>query len=137
MQTKIILPALILAIVFVAGCTGTGNVNSKADPTPATAGPIKEFLMDSFVTFADGKPHPQFSLKDITVNKGDTVRLMVNTKSGTHNINIDELNVHDETPTGKVTTAEFVADKAGDFVYYCSMPGHRQNGHWGTLHVVS
>ena len=60
----------------------------------------------------------------------------MNTTSGTHDFNIDEFNVHASTPTGKVTPVEFVADKSGEFVYYCSLPGHRENGHWGTLKVL-
>ncbi len=76
------------------------------------------------------------SLKEISVNKGDTVIIHVNTTKGIHDFNIDELDVHAATPTGNVTTIEFVADKTGEFVYYCNTPGHRQLGHWGTLKVL-
>ena len=142
---RILVPAIIvLAVVAVvgiftisgyvtAGNLAAGNVSTI---TPGGNGVMKEFSMDSFVAFANGTSHPQFSVKDITVNKGDTVRIYVNVTRGTHDFNIDELGVHSVTPTDKVTTIDFVADKVGDFVYYCSMPGHRQNGHWGTLHVV-
>lgn len=53
-----------------------------------------------------------------------------------HNFNIDEFNIHSETPTNKETTVEFTADKVGKFIYYCSKPGHRANGHRGTLIVT-
>lgn len=97
---------------------------------------VKEFNTDSFFVMENGKPHPQFSVKEMTVKKGDKIRINVNTINGTHNFNIDEFTVHVETPTEEITAVEFTADKAGEFVYYCSMPGHRSNGHWGTLKVV-
>ena len=97
---------------------------------------VKEFEIESFTKIVDGQYFPQFSKKEITVNKGDKVRLKINTTSGMHNIKIDEFNVLAETPTGEVTVVEFVADQAGEFVYYCAKPGHRALGQWGTLKVV-
>ena len=97
---------------------------------------IKEFAMDSFVEFVDGKPKPQFSVKEITVNKGDLVRLKITVTSGRHDFKIDEFNVYADTPSGKETVVEFTANQAGKFVYYCNQPGHRANGHWGTLKVI-
>lgn len=79
---------------------------------------------------------PQFSLKEITADIGDTVVIYVNTTSGIHDFNIDEFGVHVATPTGEITKVQFTVDKAGEFVYYCSMPGHREAGQWGTLKVL-
>src|SRR3989339_408542 len=97
---------------------------------------VQEFEMESFTEIIDGQYFPQFSKKEITVNKGDKVRLKINTTSGMHNIKIDEFNVLAETPTGEVTVVEFVANQAGEFVYYCAKPGHRALGQWGTLKVI-
>ena len=122
--------AVIMAAALAAGCVSqTGNVAAKTES-------VKEYYMESFYTIEDGKPHPQFSLREITVNKGDTVRILVNVTKGTHDFKIDELNVASATPTGSVTVIEFVANKAGEFVYYCTMPDHRKNGQWGTLKVL-
>lgn len=124
-----IMSALILAFVLaVSGCVQT--TGKAAQPG------AKEFHMDSFVVFEDEKPKPQFSLKEITVNEGDTVKLYINVTRGTHDFKIDEFGVNSSTPTGQVTIVQFIADKAGEFVYYCNMPGHRQAGHWGTLKVL-
>jgi len=97
---------------------------------------VKEVSMDSFTEIIDGKYFPQFSVKEITVKKGQTLRLKINTTSGMHNFKIDEFDVFSETPTGEVTTIEFTPDQVGEFVYYCAKPGHRALGHWGTLKVV-
>ncbi len=137
MNKKYIIGFLILIVAVIGGAYiiansshSTGNVVNTKDR------PVKEFAMDSFTVVKDGKYFPQYSLKVITVDKGDLVRLKITTTSGMHNINIDEFNVHSETPINETTVIEFVADKSGDFIYYCSKPGHRQNGHWGTLKVI-
>lgn len=96
----------------------------------------KEFTMTSFVVMEDGKPKPQYSVKELTVRKGDKVKIKVTVTKGMHDFNIDEFNVKSETPLDVETTIEFTADKAGEFIYYCSKPGHRANGHWGTLKVI-
>ena len=113
------------------------NVSENIDSTKIkTEAPVKEFSMTSFTDMVGGEPKPQFSLKEITVNKGDRVRIKITEVSGVHNFNIDEFGVYTETPLNKESVVEFVADKSGSFVYYCSKPGHRANGHWGTLKVL-
>lgn len=98
---------------------------------------VKEFSMTSFVAMVDGQPKPQYSLKEITVNQGDKVRIKITVTAGLHNFNLDEFNIRSETPLNQEVVVEFTADKAGEFIYYCSKPGHRQNGHWGTLKVLA
>lgn len=92
---------------------------------------VKEFAIDSFY---DDKG-VWFSLKEINVNKGDTVKIKVKNIKGMHDFVIDEYNVKVETPLNEEVMIEFVADKAGEFVYYCSVPGHKEKGQWGTLKV--
>jgi len=152
---KLLVPAiLILAVVFTAGCTSTGQITNEATHDAAQGDTAaqeqgqglggttlpddtgaKVFHTDSFFTMSGGKPNPQFSLKEITVNKGDRVVVYVNAINGTHDFKIDEFNVKSETPTGQTTRIEFVASETGTFVYYCNKPGHRANGHLGTLTV--
>jgi len=54
-----------------------------------------------------------------------------------HDFVIDELNVKTEqfSEQEKQFSVTFTADQMGEFVYYCSVPGHRQAGMWGTLVV--
>lgn len=114
----------------------TNNLPSNNTSGDQVRGEVKKFKMDSFYEMVDGKPKQQFSLKEITVNKGDTVRIIVTVTKGTHDFLIDEYGINAQTPLNQPTTIEFVADKAGEFVYYCSLPNHRQNGQWGTLTVT-
>ena len=72
----------------------------------------------------------------ITVNQGDKVTFVMTNAGGFHDLVIDELGVKTAmTKTGDAVTATFTASKKGSFVYYCSVPGHRQKGMWGTLTV--
>lgn len=97
-------------------------------------GEVKEFSMDSWYDPEAKKAH--FSLSEIVVNQGDKVRVKVTNTFGKHDFKIDELNVFAETPQGETTVIEFTASEAGEFVFYCSKPGHRASGQWGTLKVL-
>lgn len=96
---------------------------------------IKEFYMESFTEVIDGKYFPQFSQKELVVNQWDTVKITVKVTKWTHDFKIDEFDVYTETPLDEEVTIEFVADKKWEFVYRCTKPNHRQNGHWWTLIV--
>ncbi|MGH2617367.1 MAG: cupredoxin domain-containing protein [Thermomicrobiales bacterium] len=70
----------------------------------------------------------------IAANTDVTVRLP-NLGATAHNFHIDPLDIHSEdVPPGAETTVAINA-AAGDYEYYCSIPGHRQAGMVGTLHV--
>ncbi len=104
--------------------------------TSADITAVKEFALDSFMKMDGANRIAGFSVKDITVKKGDHVRIVVTNIAGTHDFNLDEFGVDVETPEGQKTTIEFTADKVGNFKYYCSKYNHRQLGQEGTLHVT-
>jgi heme/copper-type cytochrome/quinol oxidase subunit 2 len=129
----VILVIIVLGIIIAftyRSLNATGNVTKTIDR------PVKEFTMQSFTEVIDGKYYPQYSFKEISVNQGDLVRIKITNTKGTHDFKIDEFNVYSMTPLNEEVTIEFVADKKGSFEYYCTQPGHRQNGHWGTLKVL-
>jgi len=74
----------------------------------------------------------------ITVNKGDTVRLRITGHDVVHGFAIGGLGIDVGSITpGEVATVEFVADKVGQFTYYCNVwcsPYHYRMR--GTLEVV-
>ena len=116
--------------------TGAAEEKQEEKTEPATETTVKEFEMESFTEIIDGEYFPQFNPKELTVKKGDKIRLKINTTSGTHDFKIDELDIYSETPTGEVTVIEFTADKVGEFIYWCTKPRHKELGHWGTLKIV-
>jgi heme/copper-type cytochrome/quinol oxidase subunit 2 len=104
-------------------------------PTPSVKqGEVKEFVMQSY--YSPEQKRPFFSLSEMVVKKGDLVRVKVTNTFGMHDFVIDEFDVKRETPLSEEQVIEFTASKAGEFVYYCSKPGHRAAGQWGTLKVV-
>lgn len=132
---KIIIGIIIIVgtLVFVL-TRNSGPVATKSDDaTSATVsmGDVKEFSMTSYYDDA-GK---WFSLKEISVKKGDRVRIKVTNTKGTHDFNIDEYGIKQMTPLNEEVVIEFTADKAGEFTYYCSTPGHRAAGQFGKLIV--
>lgn len=70
----------------------------------------------------------------IPANTDVTVHLP-NSGATIHNFHIDELDVHSEdVPPGEETTVTINAEP-GDYEYYCSIPGHREAGMVGTVHI--
>ncbi len=73
---------------------------------------------------------------EITVKKGDTVKIVLTSADMMHDFVIDELNVAspviESGDTGEVT---FTATEAGEYEFYCSVGEHRAKGMVGTLIV--
>lgn len=104
--------------------------------TKSTSSSIKEFAMTSWMEKkTDGTMSPHFSLAEMSVKKGDRVRITITNTAGTHNFMLDEFNVKQETPLNEPVVVEFVADKVGTFEYYCGKYDHRALGQKGTLIV--
>lgn len=136
---------LIVAVVVIAALGGYFFLQKASAPATDTAmpvksaepvsqalnGPLKEFSMTAYYD-AQGK---WFSLKEISVKKGDHIRIKVTNTGGMHDFTLDEFGVKEELPLNQEVVIDFTADKAGTFQYYCSKPGHRAGGQWGTFTV--
>lgn len=70
--------------------------------------------------------------KTITVQQGQTVTLNFS-GSGVHDFVIDALDIRVDLTTQSTVT--FTAPAPGEYVFYCSIPGHRERGMFGTLIV--
>lgn len=110
------------------------NTAQVSDPVPAVQSPVvsqgevKEFVLTAMPF--------EYSVKEIRVKKGDRVRIVLKNEKGMHDWVVDEFNVRTkQLKVGETDTVEFVADKAGTFEYYCSVPTHRQMGMVGKLIV--
>lgn len=78
----------------------------------------------------------KFSISQLKVKKGDTVRITFKNVMGTHDWRLDEFNAKTKIlKSGEQETVEFVADKTGTFEYYCSIGSHRQMGMKGAFIV--
>lgn len=75
-----------------------------------------------------------FKPKSFTVKANQPVTVNF-TNKGSHTFTIDELGVHVklQEASGSFT---FTPTKTGSFTFYCSVPGHRQAGQFGTITVT-
>jgi nitrite reductase (NO-forming) len=82
----------------------------------------------------DGKINPI-----LTAVEGQVIQLtLINGEGTEHDIVFPDQNTTSPRVTGKgaSTTIAFRADKSGDFVYFCSVPGHRLAGMQGQFLVT-
>ncbi len=118
MQKTVIIT--IVGILIVVGTVMLGNDKPNQDKTKQTtqrqssvAGPVKEFTMTA--------KQWEFSPETITVDKGDTVRLNVTSVDVEHGIAIPDFNVSENLRPGRTVVIEFVADKVGQFSFFCNV----------------
>ena len=79
-----------------------------------------------------------FDPASFEVTAGEPVNLTVtNTGQVFHDLTIDELDLQIDVDSGQTATAGLEIDEPGDYVYYCSVPGHASAGMQGTLTVVA
>ena len=107
------------------------NMSAQEKASSKTDSPAKEFTTTAYYD----ETGVWFSLKEIRVKKGDLVRVRATNTKGMHDFVIDEFGIKKELPMNEEVTFEFTADKTGEFIFYCSKPGHRAKGQWGTLIV--
>ena len=135
----------VVAIVVIGGYMMLNKDNAVPSQTTEKATQTKEDIKNEVKTAGMTKDFTTtayydetgvwYSLKEMRVKKGDAVRIKATNTKGMHDFVIDELSVKKELPLNEEVTIEFVADKSGEFVYYCSKPGHRAKGQWGKLIV--
>lgn len=129
-----------------SSATATPSATNKMSMTAGTAPALTEKQMAELKigtssatttkTFDLTAGNFYFVPNKIIVNKGDKVTFVLANSAGFHNIVIDELGVKTAViKTGETVSATFIAGKVGSFVYYCSLPGHKEKGMWGTITV--
>ncbi len=112
---------------------------SKSLERNAALRPVKEFSIFGAIRdvtdyrFGDSVPGPT-----IAVEEGDMVRIVfsVPEKDIAHALAINEFAVSSPTVgAGESTIIEFVADRTGEFHYFCPLPSHRTLGMEGKFVV--
>lgn len=107
------------------------NITSTVTPTrnpSITQGAIREFIITGI--------NYRFSLSEMHVKRGDTVRVTFRSEEGRHDWTNDEFQARTNVlATGTQETIQFIADRVGTFEYYCSVGTHRILGMRGNLIV--
>ncbi len=107
--------------------------SADVEYTLRTGGPSGELAFVGVGGDIDGQINPT-----LTADPGQVVKItLINADGIQHDLTIDEFGVQTDQvgQAGQLDEAIFTVDQEGEFVYYCSLPGHRQAGMWGTLRV--
>jgi len=62
-----------------------------------------------------------FQPREISVRKGETVRLAVKSADGEHCFAVDDLRIEKRVVPGRTTLVDVTPDKAGTFPFYCCL----------------
>jgi uncharacterized cupredoxin-like copper-binding protein len=110
----------VLSMAFVAACNGDDDndvANGNGSATVET-------------------PGMNFDPDSLSMDAGSTLEVTVdNTDTTTHTFTIDELGIDLEVAGGESDTVTIEAPDAGEYEFYCAVPGHREAGQVGTLTV--
>ncbi len=121
--------AMVKEEVVVAPSKAAQKVDTMREGTAvAEKGAVKTFNVSA--------ENFSFSVAEIRVKEGDTVKVVFTNKEGFHDWVVDEFGAKTkQLASGKSETIEFVVDKIGVYEYYCSVGAHRANGMVGRLIV--
>jgi cytochrome c oxidase subunit 2 len=115
-----LLIALLLAGALMAGCTGYA-ASGSGESTDSGAGTSVQPSGKTVEITVTAK-NWEFDPSVIKVKKGDTVRLNLHSIEGTHGFSLPEFRINEKLVAGEPPkTVEFVADKAGEFGFRCSV----------------
>ena len=110
--------------------------NSTSSDSMKKDGTSGDTMMAKTQTFNVSGSNFAFSVKEIKVKKGDTVKINFSSADGFHDWVIDAFNAHtSRVNSGQSASVEFTADQVGTFEYYCSVGSHRSLGMTGKLIV--
>ncbi len=118
--------ALLLVVAFaVAACGGNGGDGTTTTLAGTTTSPGTEITVRA--------TEFMFDPNDFDVAAGTPITfVLVNEGVLEHDFTIEEINLKIETLVGE-TKEETVTIPAGDYVIFCSVPGHREAGMTATL----
>ena len=119
---------LVLIVFFVIGGVFFLNQKKPAMKEESTTTPAKEFSMIA--------KKWQFDPSTINVKQGDKVRLKIKSIDVTHGFSLLDFNVNENLAPEKEVVVEFIADKKGEFSFFCSVfCGEGHSGMKGKLIV--
>lgn len=93
---------------------------TKTTPTTTAMNSIKEFTVTA--------KNWAFDPEVITVKQGDKVKLKIKSVDVTHGFALPDFDVKIDLVPNKEETVEFIAEKKGEFTFFCSVmcgAGHR------------
>ena len=141
--------ALVVAAVALVACGGgddtTGTTEGSTEPAPAAGGGADggaeaggggESVVQIEAVSGSGL---EFTEKEVTAKPGELTIEFTNPQSISHDVAVEDSGGQTigktELVSGTKTTETIGNLKAGEYTFYCSVPGHREAGMEGTLTV--
>ena len=89
-------------------------------PSPASTEPAEPVIQSEPVVIKMTAKKYEFAPAEITVTKGQQVKIEVTSLDRTHGLAINDYNVDVKLKKDEPVTVEFVADREGEFTFKCS-----------------
>ncbi len=129
-----------LAVVFLAGCTQSGNTVNKT--TEPQANVIQE---SSGATDSNKEDSSSISVSLVeyafvpnvfTLKQGETSTFdLTNDGTMTHTFTVPDLQIDESLSAGESRSISVTPDQTGTFELFCNIPGHKALGQVGTVTV--
>jgi plastocyanin len=132
-NVKAIFVIALVAFIAIGAFLLLGNSSKSpaqqaSSPEGTVTNGVREFKVAGF--------EYGFSPSEMKVKQGEKVKITFTNNQGVHDLRISGYETGTEILTeGKTETFEFIADKAGEFEYFCSVGDHQQQGMTGKLVV--
>jgi plastocyanin len=141
-RTPLFATAVLAATLFLVACGddtdhGGGHMDDSNDMGPGDMGHDR----DASPVAADARRIEvtassfAFDPDEITVEAGEDIAIVLSSDDTLHDFTVDDLDAHVAVDAGDTGEGGLRADEPGTYTFYCSVPGHRDEGMEGTLIV--
>jgi uncharacterized cupredoxin-like copper-binding protein len=137
-QTQALPAVPVVSAPVAAGSSSTSSEPTATTGTPAPASsPAASKAGSALALAADPAGALAYNTKQLSAKAGTVTITMTNMSPLEHDVAVAEgTKVLGATPVFKGGTMKLTLKlKPGKYVFYCTVPGHRQAGMEGTLHV--
>ena len=134
----LVLAAMSAAVLTASSPAKAGSQGASSSQPPAGGAPVSPAAPASSLKLAaDPTGLLRYDTKQLSAKAGRVTITFTNAASLEHNVTIAQGSTQlGATPTfGGGTRTLTLSLKPGTYTFYCSVPGHRQSGMEGTLHV--
>jgi plastocyanin len=126
-----------ISVLLALGAIGSGIITAALEEEEGEEAGQAEAAEGGLRLTADPGGDLSFDRQELEASAGQVTITMENPSSIPHNVSIEGSGVDEEGNTvDQGGTSEVSAElEAGEYTFYCSVPGHREGGMEGTLTV--
>ena len=107
--------------IFISGRIPTNEELGISTPASSETQEEPPVEVESIKEFSMTAKQWEFIPSEITVNEGDTVKLSIKSIDVAHGIFLREFGIDEYLSPGNTVNIEFVADKKGEFSFFCNV----------------